>query len=59
MEPKSQFQFVPRDTEKSVFLDLVDFAVSVETSEMSHVISRMNELHDVSYENQFSHLTYE
>jgi len=33
-KPKSQFQFVPRDTEESEFLDLVDFgdvAFSVET----------------------------
>jgi len=34
IKPKSQFEFVPRDTEKSEFLDLVDFggvAISVET----------------------------
>ena len=34
IRPKSQFDFVPRDTEKSEFLDLVDFvgvAISVET----------------------------
>jgi len=33
MKPKSQFEFVPRDTEESWFLDLVDFwnvAFSVE-----------------------------
>jgi len=51
MEPKSQFEFVPRDTEESEFLDLVDFAVSVETViatiEMSHVISCMDELDHV------------
>ena len=53
MEPKSQFEFVPRDTEESEFLDLVDFAVSVETViatiEMSHVISCMDELDHVTY----------
>ena len=34
IRPKSQFEFVPRDTEKSEFLDLVDFgdvAFSVQT----------------------------
>jgi len=25
IEPKSRFEFIPRDTEKSEFLDLVDF----------------------------------
>jgi hypothetical protein len=34
IKPKSQFEFVPRDTEKSEILDLADFggvAISVET----------------------------
>jgi len=34
IRPKSQFEFVPQDTEESEFLDLVDFgdvAISVET----------------------------
>jgi len=39
MKPKSQFEFVTRDTEESEFLDLVDFggeAISVETVSFSH-----------------------
>ena len=34
IKPKSQFEFIPRDTKESKFLDLVDFgdaAFSVET----------------------------
>jgi len=28
-QPKSQFEFVPRDTEQSEFLDLVDIGVDI------------------------------
>jgi len=39
MKPKSQSEFVPRDTEESEFLDLADFegvAISVETVKIVH-----------------------
>jgi len=41
IKPKSQFEFVLRDTEKPEFLDLVDFkgvAISVETVIATHHI---------------------
>jgi len=51
MKPKSQFEFVPRDTTKSEFLDLVDFgdaSISVQTAicmcrRCMHIQLRMKE----------------
>jgi len=39
IKPQSQFEFVPRDTEKSEFLDLRDFGsvgISVETASFEY-----------------------
>jgi len=42
IKPKSQFEFVPQDTEKSEFLDLVDFGcVAILVEKIIHVDAYM------------------